>query len=160
MKVTKRQLKNIIKEELEAALNEAPVDPAGMDVEQAKQIVSIALGGLKDGAPVRQREPQGFIYAGVASVDPRTYTVGVRVSKRATYVSHKGGSSGNYRDEQKEIDPKSATSQMFQHMGLARDLKERGMQIGGYNDQAQFKFRFAGSMDRNNEFGGYAIKPA
>ena len=160
MKVTKRQLKQIIKEELEAVLNEDTPDPAGMDVEQAKQLVSIALGGLRDGAPVRQSEPAGFIYTGVASVNPGTYSVGVRVSKRATYVSHKGGSSGNYREEQKEIDPKSATSQLFQHMGIARDLKEVGMQIGVYSDQAQFKFRFAGSMDRSGEFGGYAIKPA
>jgi hypothetical protein len=64
-----------------------------LDAKQAQNAVGIVLTKLKDAAPVRQREPQGFIYSGIASVDPRTGKIGVRISPKATFVSHPGGTS-------------------------------------------------------------------
>jgi hypothetical protein len=131
-----------------------------LDAAQAQNAVGIVLTKLKDAAPARQREPQGFIYSGIASVDPRTGKIGVNVSPKATYVSHLGGPSSNYKDEQQTINPNQATSELFNHMGLQRDLEKFGLSIGSFDDAAPLKFTFRGAMNRNSEFGGYVIEPA
>ena len=165
MKVTKRQLKNIIKEELEAALyEEQQADP-----NKAKGIVGIALSMLPQGAPIRSREPQGYIYSGLASVTADPYgrdtggTVGIKLSNRATEVSPGGGSATNMRVEPTEIPAQMIQQierQAWEHRGLKQALKKHGYSLGDYDDSAQFKFKFRGHMNRESQFGGYIIEPA
>ena len=125
-----------------------------LDAKKAQNAVGIVLTKLKDAAP------QGFIYSGIASVDPRTGKIGVRISPKATFVSHPGGTSNTYREEEKTIDPNQAISQLGNHMGLRRDLEKFGLSVSYFDEKAPLKFRFGGAMNRNNEFGGYVIKPA
>ena len=130
-----------------------------MSPDQAKNAVGIVLTKLKSQAPARQREPQGFIYSGVASVDPREGKVGVKVSPDATFVSHPGGTSSTYREESRKINPDAATSELRYHRGLENDLKRLGLSVSYYSDTAPIKFSFRGAMNRNNQFDGYIIEP-
>ena len=129
-------------------------------INQAKNAVGLVLTKLKSQAPIRAPEPQGFIYSGIVSVDPQAGKIGVNVSPKATYVSHLGGPSSNYKDEQQKINPTDATRQLFNHMGLQRDLEKFGLSIGSFDDAAPLKFSFRGAMNPNNQFGGYTIEIA
>ena len=158
MKITKQQLKKIIKEELKKTLYRDLHEELTDD--QAKNAVGLVLTYLESQAPIRVREPQGYIYSGIVSVNPQTGEIGVQVADTATYVSHLGGPSSNYKDEQQKINPDDATSELFNHMGLQRDLKKFGLSIGSFDETAPLKFSFSGAMNRDNQFGGYRIEIA
>ena len=156
MKITKSQLRRIIKEELKSVLTE---QEAEMTPEAAKTAVGNILARMPQGAPIGSREPMGFMFSGNASVDSAG-NVGFQLADEAAHVSPAGGIGTKVQTATEAVPTSEILRNLFNHRGLAAELKERGLSIGSdYRPDAEMRFRFRPGGFRNNQFQGYVIEP-
>ena len=156
MKLTQSQLRRIIKEELKSVLTE---QEAGITPEVAKSAIGAILVRMPQGAGIRQREPMGFMFSGNASVDSAG-NVGFQLADEAAYVSPAGGIGTDVNTSTEAVPTREILRNLFNHRGLAADLKEKGLGIdSGYRPESKMRFRFRPGGFRNNQFQGYVIEP-
>ena len=152
MKVTKSQLKRVIKEELQAVLNEQGPDPA-------MKAIRLILQYLPSTAKANVRETQGYIYSGGASVE--NGMVGLYLNPSAEAVSPAGGSAAAPANvEQVKINPANVLNELGENRGLRRQLKEAGIQLTSFDKSAPVKYKFRGGSESRGVWGGYEITPA
>ena len=70
MKLTNKQLKQIIKEELQAVMDEGIYDPISSDKEAEKALRNYFLNYLKEEGAVDERSEIEFIYNWISGDDP------------------------------------------------------------------------------------------